>query len=259
MLTRVLFIVLLICGAATPALAEEAKVLALGLADREVTEEELAKATPPVPGFNTPAIAYVLAANLKKGDTVEIALCNDEKPLLTNTETLAEDRGDLSAASGQAGRAGRRLAVGVEIFRQAQDHPRWQDADRAEPDADPVRVGSLRRLHAAASLRRSVFPCIPSITIHIPSIWMENEMTAEIHRLRERQVTPKRSRSTSAMSTSVTSISWSRRASIPTEPTSFARRSATSFRPIARRSNNPSCGTRSSSASGITRARIWRR
>ncbi|MGA7455851.1 MAG: hypothetical protein WBW51_00785 [Methyloceanibacter sp.] len=103
MLTRALFIVLLICGAATPALAEEAKVLALGLADREVTQEELTKATPPVPGFNTPAIAYVSAANLKKGDTVEIALCNDEKPLLTNTETLAEDRAIYLLQAGKRG------------------------------------------------------------------------------------------------------------------------------------------------------------
>ena len=31
---------------------------------------------------------------------------------------------------------------------------------------------------------------------------------------------------------------------IPTEPTSFARRSATSFRPMARRSGNRSCGIR---------------
>ena len=39
---------------------------------------------------------------------------------------------------------------------------------------------------------------------------------------------------------------------------SFAPRSGTSSRHIARRSSNPSCGTRSSSVSGITRARIWR-
>ena len=64
----------------------------MGLADHEVTEEELAKGAPPVPRFNTPAIAYVLAANLKKGDMVEITLSNDDKPLLTNSETLAEDQ-----------------------------------------------------------------------------------------------------------------------------------------------------------------------
>ena len=81
MLTRALFIVLLICGVATPALAEDAKVLALGLADHEVTQEELDKGAPPVPRFNTPAIAYVSAANLKKGDTVEITLSNNDEAL----------------------------------------------------------------------------------------------------------------------------------------------------------------------------------
>ena len=50
-------------------------MLALGLADHEVTVEDLAGQTPPVPHFNTPAVAYVLAANLKKGDTVEITRC----------------------------------------------------------------------------------------------------------------------------------------------------------------------------------------
>ncbi len=97
MLTRVLFAVLVICGTAAPSWAEEAKVLALGLASREVTVDDLAKGTPPVPRFNTPAIAYVLAANLKKGDVVEISLSNGEKPLLTNSETLAEDKETYSA------------------------------------------------------------------------------------------------------------------------------------------------------------------
>ena len=49
MLTRALFLVLLICGIASPALAEETKVLALGLADHEVTEDELAKGPRPFP------------------------------------------------------------------------------------------------------------------------------------------------------------------------------------------------------------------
>ncbi len=92
MLTRVLFALVLICGTAGQAFAEDAKVLALGLADREVTVDDLAKGTPPVPHFNTPAIAYVLAADLKKGDVVEISLANGEGPLLTNSETLADDK-----------------------------------------------------------------------------------------------------------------------------------------------------------------------
>ena len=92
MLTRVLFLLVLICGTAGQAFTGESKVLALGLANREVTVDDLAKGTPPVPRFNTPAIAYVLAADLKKGDMVEISLANGEGPLLTNSETLAEDK-----------------------------------------------------------------------------------------------------------------------------------------------------------------------
>ncbi len=103
MLTRALLIVLLVCGVATPALAEETKVLALGLADHEVTQEELAKGTPPVPRFNSPAIAYVSAANLQKGDSVEITLCNEEKPLLTNSETLTEDKASYLLQAGKRG------------------------------------------------------------------------------------------------------------------------------------------------------------
>ena len=117
MLTRVLFLLVLICGTAGQAFAEETKVLALGLANREVTVDDLAKGTPPVPRFNSPAIAYVLAADLKKGDTVEISLANGEGPLLTNSETLSRGQGDLHAAGRKAGGSGRRLAAGVEIFR----------------------------------------------------------------------------------------------------------------------------------------------
>ena len=92
MLTRVLFALVLACGMIGMASAEDAKIVALGLASREVTVDDLAKGTPPVPKFNTPAIAYVLATDLKKGDTVEISLANGEGPLLTNSETLTEDK-----------------------------------------------------------------------------------------------------------------------------------------------------------------------
>jgi hypothetical protein len=103
MLTRALFALALICGTAGAAQAGETKVVALGLADREITEGELAKGAPPVPKFNTPAIAYVLAADLKKGDTVEITLSNTEKALLTNSETLAEDRASYLLQAGKRG------------------------------------------------------------------------------------------------------------------------------------------------------------
>jgi hypothetical protein len=104
MLTRALFALALICGAAGGAQAQETKVLALGLADHEVTEQELGKgAAPSVPKFNTPAIAYVLAAGLKAGDTVEITLSNTEKPLLTNTETLKQDKAAVLLQAGKRG------------------------------------------------------------------------------------------------------------------------------------------------------------
>ncbi|MEX1060509.1 MAG: hypothetical protein WED13_05760 [Methyloceanibacter sp.] len=104
MLTRVLFALALICGTAAASSAEETKVLALGLADHEVTQEELEKGEPlPVPHFNTPAIAYVLAANVKKGDVVEITLVNGDKPLLQNTETLAEDKASYVLQAGKRG------------------------------------------------------------------------------------------------------------------------------------------------------------
>jgi hypothetical protein len=104
MLTRALFALALICGTAGAAQAEETKVLALGLADHEVSQEELDKGeTPPAPRFNTPAVAYVLAAGLKKGDAIEIALVNEDKPLLQNTETLAEDRANYLLQAGKRG------------------------------------------------------------------------------------------------------------------------------------------------------------
>jgi len=103
MLTRALFALALICGMAVASSAEETKVLALGLADHEVTQDELEKGAPPVPRFNTPAIAYVFAANLKKGDTVEVSLSNNEKPLLTNSETLAEDKAAYLLQAGKRG------------------------------------------------------------------------------------------------------------------------------------------------------------
>src|SRR6476661_3608692 len=85
MLTRVLFAVVLMCGMASASSAEDVKVLALGITTHEVTQAELETGGAlSAPHFNTPAIAYVLATNLKKGDVVEIALANGE--------TLAEDQ-----------------------------------------------------------------------------------------------------------------------------------------------------------------------
>jgi uncharacterized membrane protein len=104
MLTRALFALALICGMAATASAEDAKVLALGITDHEATQEEIEKGEVlKAPHFDTPAIAYVLAADLKKGDIVEIALVNGETPLLRNTATLAEDQGRFLLQAGKRG------------------------------------------------------------------------------------------------------------------------------------------------------------
>ena len=94
MLTRVLFALILICGVAAVASAEDAKVIALGITTHEVSQAEIEKGDPLLaPHFNTPAIAYVLAANLKKGDVVDIELVNgdtslDLKPKVGEPSTL---------------------------------------------------------------------------------------------------------------------------------------------------------------------------
>jgi len=104
MLTRVLFALVLIGGTAAAVSAEETKVLALGITDHEVTQEELDKgAALPAPNFNTPAVAYVLAGNVRKGDVVEITLNNDDKPLLRNTQTLVEDKASILLQAGKRG------------------------------------------------------------------------------------------------------------------------------------------------------------
>ena len=103
MLIRAVFAFALICALVGPA-AAETKVVALGIAAKEVTQEELAAGTDlPKPKFNTAAVAYVLAADVKKGDTVAIALTLGGKLLLRNEETLAEDTTTLVLQAGKRG------------------------------------------------------------------------------------------------------------------------------------------------------------
>ncbi len=104
MLTRALFALALICGMAAPAATEDARVLASGITDHEATQEEIEKGEAlKAPRFNTPAVAYALSANLKKGDIVEIALVNKDRPLLHNTQTLAEDQARFLLQAGKRG------------------------------------------------------------------------------------------------------------------------------------------------------------
>ena len=92
MLTRVLLALVLISGTVAAGLAEEAKVLALGVTDHAPAQAELEKgeALAP-PKFNTPAVAYALTSGLKQGDVVEVHLANEGKSLMHNAETLAAD------------------------------------------------------------------------------------------------------------------------------------------------------------------------
>ena len=104
MLTRVLFAVVLLFGLASAAWAEDAKVAALGLTDHVVTEDELAKGEAlPAPKFNTPGVAYALVKNLKKGDTVEVALTKDGASLMHNLREVDADGQTVLLLSGKSG------------------------------------------------------------------------------------------------------------------------------------------------------------
>ncbi|MGI8724494.1 MAG: hypothetical protein ACR2J1_03850 [Methyloceanibacter sp.] len=118
MLTRALFVFLSVVlaapdlqaaplsgvGGAGTAGAAGPYLITMGITQKEVTPEELeSDAGLPAPKFNTGAIAYVLASNLKKGDTVEVTLNNGDTPLLRNTETLAEDKAKFLLQAGKRG------------------------------------------------------------------------------------------------------------------------------------------------------------
>ena len=144
--------------------AEDAKVMALGIADHEVTKEELDKgAALPAPHFNTPAVAYALAANIKKGDMVEVALSNDEKSLLATARRLTEDQASLcckraSAACRRA--AGREWTYTAAFERQARRQIlidraacRFRSTKRSSPGAARARL-RLEGVDVLALLQR---------------------------------------------------------------------------------------------------------
>ncbi len=104
MLTRVLLVLVLVTGFAAGASAEDTKIVAIGIADHEVTQAELEKGEKlAAPRFNTGGIAYVLSANLKQGDTVEISLNLGDNALLHNTQELSEDKPSLLLQAGKRG------------------------------------------------------------------------------------------------------------------------------------------------------------
>lgn len=104
MLTRAVFALVVVFGMSAGVAAEEGAVLALGLTDHQLALEELETgAAPPVPRFDSPGIAYVLAGDLKKGDVVEVTLVLEGQPLMRNTGTLAEAKERYLLQAGKGG------------------------------------------------------------------------------------------------------------------------------------------------------------
>jgi hypothetical protein len=104
MLTRVLFAAFFIFGSCGGAFAQDTTVMALGLADHKVAEDELtAGTTLETPKFDTPGVAYALIAHAKKGDKIEVHLTKDGKSLMHNVRELDADEDGLLLQAGKAG------------------------------------------------------------------------------------------------------------------------------------------------------------
>jgi len=107
MLTRVLFAAFLIAsifGLSGGALAQDATVVALGLADHPVAEAELtAGAELATPKLDTAGVAYVLVAHAKKGDKIEVHLTKDGKSLMHNARELEADEDGVLLQAGKTG------------------------------------------------------------------------------------------------------------------------------------------------------------
>ena len=145
MLTRALFFVLLICGVATPGCGRGHQGAGLGARRPRGHARGAGQGRPPVPRFNSPAIAYVSAANLKKGDSVEITLSNTDEALLTNSETLAEDRATYLLQAGKRGVPAGGWPSEWSYFAKLKITRDGKTADRAGHDADSVRIGRPSR------------------------------------------------------------------------------------------------------------------
>lgn len=104
MLTRVLFAAFLLVGAAGAAAAQDTTVVALGLTDHVVTEDELVSgAELAKPRFNSPGVAYVLVAHAQKGDKIEIHLTKDGESLMHNLRELDADEDGVLVMAGKTG------------------------------------------------------------------------------------------------------------------------------------------------------------
>ena len=113
-------------------------MLALGITDHEATQAELETgAALKAPHFNTAAIAYVLAPASRRATPSRSRWSTTRRCSKTRRRLLRTRRGfccRLESAACLPGLARRHLSG------QADDHPRRQDADRAELKADRVRV-----------------------------------------------------------------------------------------------------------------------
>jgi hypothetical protein len=104
MLTRVLFAAFLLVGAAGSVSAQDTTVVALGLTDHVVTEDELVSgADLAKPRFNSPGVAYVLVAHAQKGDKIEIHLTKDGESLMHNVRELDADEDGVLVLAGKTG------------------------------------------------------------------------------------------------------------------------------------------------------------
>jgi hypothetical protein len=104
MLTRVLCAAFLLLGLSGAAYAQDTTVVALGLTDHAVTEDEIAKGgTLPTPKFNTGGVAYAWVAHPKKGDRIELHLSKDGKSLMNNVREVDTDDSDVLVLAGKGG------------------------------------------------------------------------------------------------------------------------------------------------------------
>jgi hypothetical protein len=104
MLTRVLFAAVLLLGVPGAAWAQDTTVVALGLTDHKVTEEELTSgADLAAPQLDTAGVAYVLVAHAKKGDKIELHLAKDGTSLMNNVRELEADEDGVLVLAGKTG------------------------------------------------------------------------------------------------------------------------------------------------------------
>jgi Peptidase family M23 len=83
------------------------ELLGLGFADHAIAIEELEEgATLAAPSRDTPMVVYMWAINLRKGDTITLALKSGDIVLADNAETLDHDKAQVMYFVGKKAPAG---------------------------------------------------------------------------------------------------------------------------------------------------------